>query len=94
MYQEDFDKLLQKVDRLTSVVEELASEQRRIYHSKEYTRKQAAEALGMSLRWLDALKAAGKIGHIDNDGKITFTQKHLDEYRAHYDVPAKKSLLK
>ncbi len=87
MYKEDFDKLLQKIDRLTLVVEELASEQRRIYYSKEYNRKQAAAHLNISVVYLDRLRKNNRIGCIDNGGKITFTQQHLDEYRKKYNVP-------
>jgi len=47
-----------------------------------YTRKQAAEALGISTTTLDKLRAERKIGYYQMHSRcwIRFSQAHLDQY--------------
>ena len=47
-----------------------------------YTRKQAAEALGVSMTTLDKLRRERKIGYYQMHSRcwIRFSQAHLDQY--------------
>ncbi len=44
------------------------------------TRQQAAERLGVSLRFLDSLVAQKQIEHLRIGRKVRFLQTHLDDY--------------
>ena len=47
-----------------------------------YSRKEAAELLGIGLTTLDALRETGKIGFYQRrpSCKVQFTQAHIDRY--------------
>ena len=47
-----------------------------------YSRKEAAELLGIGLTTLDALRESGKIGFYQRRPgcKVQFTQTHIDRY--------------
>ena len=47
-----------------------------------YSRKEAAELLGVGLTTLDALRESGKIGFYQRRPgcKVQFTQTHIDRY--------------
>ena len=46
----------------------------------QLTRQQAADKLGVSLRFLDGLVASRQIEHLRIGRKVRFLQSHLDDY--------------
>lgn len=52
------------------------------------TETQAAAILGRSKRTLKRRREAGKIGYINDDGRIYYYRRHIDEYLAAREVVA------
>jgi excisionase family DNA binding protein len=53
----------------------------------QLTRQQAADKLGVSLRFLDGLVASRQIEHLRFGRKVRFLQSHLDDYLARSTQP-------
>ncbi|MDO1451658.1 helix-turn-helix domain-containing protein [Rhodocytophaga aerolata] len=88
---EDFHRLESEIQALHKKLDYLIRQMDKVYHSRDYNTKEAAKELGISPGWLTKLRIAKRIGYINNAGNIRFTQAHIDEYRATYNVPARKS---
>ena len=87
---DDFQRLEAKIDKLETLLLSAINIILENHNAREYTRKQAAEKLGVSLRQLDYLKSSGAIGFFRAGKIVKFTQAHLDEYRKRRNVPALK----
>ena len=63
---------------------------------KLYSRKEAAELLGIGLTTLDALRETGRIGYYQRRPgcKVQFTQVHIDRYLEHVERAPKRSYRK
>jgi predicted site-specific integrase-resolvase len=55
---------------------------------EKYTRKQAADILGVSVVTLDRWRKARIIGYNQVGKKVTFFQKHIDNYYQATEVKA------